>query len=473
MRARCPNRAAARPPLLQHKAPKLEIKKDPKGVVTVPGATIVDNITTPRELMDTIEAGLARRRVSSTAVRAACGLGWGQRARCRALLTCCSHWLGCMFKSADAPPPPPPLLLQMNRESSRSHLIITICIESTNLQTQNVARGKLSFVDLAGSERCVGRGGNSCRTGAHAARGHSCLVQPACAAARPLACLLTQHHPLLPTCVACSNKKSQAVGEQLKEAQAINKSLSALGNVISALATSQGHVPYRDHKVGGWVGGGRTSAGKRWSFCRLRMLLLLFPGAVPVSCCFLSALRLLTTNRPPLLLQLTMLMSDSIGGSAKTLMFVNVSPVDGNLDETQNSLQVGLGWVVQSMTLGQPGVRPAFPCPPAAACAPCTLLCRPCARRAHPLASPACLPARPQYAQRVSTIRNDVSKHENSAEVMKLKKTIDYWKEQVRWVGAAAAHACSVLSWRSSRDVWQHAPPHSPLNPASARSHLP
>ena len=39
------------------------------------------------------------------------------------------------------------------------------------------------------------------------------------------------------------------MGEQLKEAQAINKSLSALGNVISALATEQGHVPYRDHKV--------------------------------------------------------------------------------------------------------------------------------------------------------------------------------------------------------------------------------
>jgi hypothetical protein len=35
-----------------------------------------------------------------------------------------------------------------------------------------------------------------------------------------------------------------------------------------------------------------------------------------------------------------------------------------------------------------------------------------------------------QYAQRVSTIRNDVSKHENSAEVLRMKKQIDYWKEQ-------------------------------------------
>lgn len=37
-----------------------------------------------------------------------------------------------------------------------------------------------------------------------------------------------------------------------------------------------------------------------------------------------------------------MLMSDSLGGTAKTLMFVNVSPTDSNLDETQTSLQVCL-----------------------------------------------------------------------------------------------------------------------------------
>lgn len=33
-----------------------------------------------------------------------------------------------------------------------------------------------------------------------------------------------------------------------------------------------------------------------------------------------------------------MLMSDCLGGNAKTLMFVNVSPTDSNLDESQNSL---------------------------------------------------------------------------------------------------------------------------------------
>ena len=70
----------------------------------------------------------------------------------------------------------------MNVESSRSHLIFSLVLETTDLQTQNVTRGKLSFVDLAGSERV---------------------------------------------------KKSGAVGDTMKEAQAINKSLSALGVSIS------------------------------------------------------------------------------------------------------------------------------------------------------------------------------------------------------------------------------------------------
>lgn len=78
-------------------------------------------------------------------------------------------------------------------------------------------------------------------------------------------------------------KKSGSSGDQLKEAQSINKSLSALGDVIGALSSSNQHIPYRNHK-------------------------------------------------------LTMLMSDSLGGNAKTLMFVNVSPAESNLDETYNSL---------------------------------------------------------------------------------------------------------------------------------------
>lgn len=78
-------------------------------------------------------------------------------------------------------------------------------------------------------------------------------------------------------------KKSGSAGNQLKEAQSINKSLSALGDVIGALSSGSQHIPYRNHK-------------------------------------------------------LTMLMSDSLGGNAKTLMFVNVSPAESNLDETYNSL---------------------------------------------------------------------------------------------------------------------------------------
>ena len=166
--------------------PRLDIKKDSKGWVTVQNATVVP-VRTKEDMEAAISTGLRARATSAT---------------------------------------------KMNAESSRSHLIFSLVIETTDLQTQGVSRGKLSFVDLAGSERV---------------------------------------------------KKSGAAGATMKEAQAINKSLSALGDVISALAQEKAHVPYRNHK-------------------------------------------------------LTMLMSDSLGGNAKTLMFVNVSPSDGNLEETQNSL---------------------------------------------------------------------------------------------------------------------------------------
>jgi hypothetical protein len=65
--------------------------------------------------------------------------------------------------------------------------------------------------------------------------------------------------------------------------------------------------------------------------------------------------------------KLTMLMSDSLGGSAKTLMFVNVSPTDHNIDESSNSLT---------------------------------------------------------YATRVRTIKNDISKNEASKDVMRLKRQV-------------------------------------------------
>ena len=43
--------------------------------------------------------------------------------------------------------------------------------------------------------------------------------------------------------------QTQATGDRLKEANNINRSLSALGNVIMSLANNNGHVPYRDSKL--------------------------------------------------------------------------------------------------------------------------------------------------------------------------------------------------------------------------------
>lgn len=43
--------------------------------------------------------------------------------------------------------------------------------------------------------------------------------------------------------------RSGAEGDRLKEAAAINKSLSALGDVVSALQQRSSHVPYRNSKV--------------------------------------------------------------------------------------------------------------------------------------------------------------------------------------------------------------------------------
>ena len=83
----------------------------------------------------------------------------------------------------------------MNEHSSRSHCMLSVYVTGSNRVTGQVARSKLHLLDLAGSER-VGRSG--------------------------------------------------ATGDRLKEAQAINKSLSALGNVIAARVEKRAHVPFRD-----------------------------------------------------------------------------------------------------------------------------------------------------------------------------------------------------------------------------------
>lgn len=43
--------------------------------------------------------------------------------------------------------------------------------------------------------------------------------------------------------------KSEVTGQQLKEAQAINKSLSSLGDVIAALQRRSPHIPFRNSKL--------------------------------------------------------------------------------------------------------------------------------------------------------------------------------------------------------------------------------
>ncbi|XP_063836763.1 kinesin-like protein KIF3A [Ostrinia nubilalis] len=90
----------------------------------------------------------------------------------------------------------------MNTESSRSHAIFSITVESSkkgNDGKVHVKMGKLHLVDLAGSER---------------------------------------------------QSKTQATGTRLKEATKINQSLSVLGNVISALVDGKStHIPYRNSKL--------------------------------------------------------------------------------------------------------------------------------------------------------------------------------------------------------------------------------
>lgn len=116
----------------------------------------------------------------------------------------------------------------MNERSSRSHAIFQIVIEMAETDKKGVKVGKLNLIDLAGSER---------------------------------------------------QSKTGSTGDRLREAAKINKALSALGNVIYALAESSSHVPYRDSK-------------------------------------------------------LTRLLQDSLGGNSKTIMIANIGPASSNYDET-------------------------------------------------------------------------------------------------------------------------------------------
>mmetsp|Transcript_31663 Transcript_31663/g.107391 ORF Transcript_31663/g.107391 Transcript_31663/m.107391 type:complete len:251 (+) Transcript_31663:652-1404(+) len=121
----------------------------------------------------------------------------------------------------------------LNKDSSRSHSIVTLYIKGT-MPSGDILRSKLNLVDLAGSERL---------------------------------------------------DKTGATGDRLTEAKAINKSLSALGDVIAALSSEKKvHVPFRNSK-------------------------------------------------------LTYLLQDSLAGDSKALMIVTASPEIANANETICSLK--------------------------------------------------------------------------------------------------------------------------------------
>lgn len=124
----------------------------------------------------------------------------------------------------------------MNEHSSRSHSVFLINVKQENLENQKKLSGKLYLVDLAGSEKV---------------------------------------------------SKTGAEGSVLDEAKNINKSLSALGNVISALADgNKSHIPYRDSK-------------------------------------------------------LTRILQESLGGNARTTIVICCSPASFNESETKSTLDFG------------------------------------------------------------------------------------------------------------------------------------
>jgi kinesin family protein C1 len=121
----------------------------------------------------------------------------------------------------------------MNEQSSRSHSIFTLHLRANNKEQGVSLKGNLSLVDLAGSERI---------------------------------------------------DRSGAVGSRLKEAVAINKSLSSLVDVFSAIASKQAHIPFRNSK-------------------------------------------------------LTYLLQPALSGEGKTLMMVNLSPTEDSFNESLCSLR--------------------------------------------------------------------------------------------------------------------------------------
>ncbi|XP_071316793.1 uncharacterized protein [Trachinotus anak] len=134
---------------------------------------------------------------------------------------------------------------KMNIQSSRSHLVVALEVESSDEVSGLTSRGTLTLCDLAGSERI---------------------------------------------------SKTEAEGQRLVEAAAINKSLTALGQVFSALKCNALHIPFRNSK-------------------------------------------------------LTHLLQPCLSGDAKCCVFVNVSPDMKDVVETLSTLQFGS--TIRQVSLGK------------------------------------------------------------------------------------------------------------------------
>lgn len=127
---------------------------------------------------------------------------------------------------------------KMNAESSRSHLIISVVIETTNKVTGAIVRGKVTYVSSGPKWSGFTNGSSTPRF--HTIRS-SMWQQLYYRTAFQLS--------LVDLAGSERAAKTGATPEQLKEAQSINKSLSALGDVISALSSEASYVPYRNNKL--------------------------------------------------------------------------------------------------------------------------------------------------------------------------------------------------------------------------------
>ncbi len=133
-------------------------------------------------------------------------------------------------------------------------------------------------------------------------------------------------------------ERSEVTGEQLKEAQAINKSLSALGDVISSLQRRTAHVS-----------GGRGLHCARSKVCHHAQHA--FPATIAHTRTPLHSLHKYT-QVPYRNSKLTQVLQDSLCGSSKVLLVCNLSPEGASVPETLSSLnfasraaQVELGQV--------------------------------------------------------------------------------------------------------------------------------